>query len=257
MDPLRSALERIGRDIAEADSAVAFTGAGISTESGLPDYRGPAGLWKNKRFEELADIEMFRENPVEFWDFYAHRLEVLEDAEPNEAHLALERMYEGGLIKGVITQNVDGLHRREVFGDDLAELHGTLRSGVCIDCERDYAGSEVATRIAAANDGVPRCDCGSPIKPGVVLFGELLPVDEHRKAKRLALDADYFLCLGSSLSVSPASFLPQFALDNGGKVGIINLGPTAYDDRPRVTKVEATLGEALPLVAADAERGTP
>jgi NAD-dependent deacetylase len=88
--------------------------------------------------------------------------------------------------------------RCELFGDDLAELHGTLKSGVCVDCGRNYGGSEVATRIAAADDGVPRCDCGYPVKPGVVLFGELLPVDEHRRAERLALDADYFLCLGFS-----------------------------------------------------------
>ena len=251
----REALGRIGRDIASARFAVVFTGAGISTESGLPDYRGPSGLWKNRRFEELANIDAFKDDPVEFWEFYAHRLAVLADAEPNAAHRALESMYRAGLIKGVITQNVDGLHRRDVFGNGLAELHGSLRTGVCLDCESELDGAEVEARIAEADDGVPRCNCGYPIKPGVVLFGEMLPEEQVVRAQTCALEADYMLCLGSSLSVIPAAFLPATVLKSGGRVAIINQGPTDYDDEPGVIKVEAALAEALPIVATAAERG--
>jgi len=230
---MREALEQIGRDIATARFAVVFTGAGISTESGLPDYRGPSGLWRNRRFEELANIETFKADPVDFWEFYAHRLAVLADAKPNAAHRALEAMYRGGLIKAVITQNVDGLHRREVFGTDLAELHGTLETGVCLNCLDHYNLREIETRIGESKDGVPRCDCDHPIKPGVVLFGEMLPEEQVVRAQNLTSEADYMLCLGSSLSVIPAAFLPATVLDNGGRVAIINQGPTEYDDEPR------------------------
>lgn len=246
----REELEQIGREIAEAKFAVVFTGAGMSTESGLPDYRGPDGMWKNKRFEELAHIDMFKENPVEFWNFYAERLSGLHGAERNAAHLVVEELYERGPVKGVITQNVDGLHRREVFGDDLAELHGSLSTSVCLECDKSFPVSEVEGRIDAADDGVPLCDCGYPLKPGVVLFGEMLPTNEHWRSKRLVREADYMLCLGSSLSVTPAAFLPEIVLDNGGKVAIINLGPTDYDGKEGVTKIEAPLGEAMLIVGA-------
>jgi NAD-dependent deacetylase len=249
------ALERIGRDIASARFAVVFTGAGISTGSGLPDYRGPDGLWKNRRFEELANIETFKTSPVEFWEFYAHRLEMLADAEPNAAHRAVEGMYQADLIGAVITQNVDGLHRREVFGTDLAELHGTLERGVCLDCGKDYHRPQTEERIARSEDGVPRCDCGYPIKPGVVLFGEVLPEEQLVRAQTCTSAADYMLCLGTSLSVFPAALLPATVLENGGKLAIINKGRTEYDDEPGVIKVEASLAEAMPIVAADAERG--
>ncbi len=209
---------------------------------------------KNRRFEELASIETFKKEPVEFWQFYAQRLSALHQAEPNPAHLALEELYEAGLLEGVITQNVDGLHRREVFGSDLYEIHGSLATGSCLECGEDYRLSEVEQRMDAAEDGVPRCDCGYPIKPGVVLFGEYLPVDGSR-AQRLSSEADYLLCLGSSLSVTPAAFLPATVLESRGKVAIINQGPTEYDGEPGVIKVEAALAEAMPIVAAHAKSG--
>ena len=253
-DKTRETLREIGREIAEANFAVAFTGAGISTESGLPDYRGPGGLWKNKRFEELAHIETFKSEPGEFWGFYAQRLAALHNAKPNAAHLALEQLHEDGLIKRVITQNVDGLHRREIYGMNLAELHGSLRLGTCLGCGRDWYIAEVEERLAGSEDGVPHCDCGYPLKPGVTLFGENLPEHALEDAQRFASEADYLLCLGSSLSVIPAAFIPATVLDNGGLVGIINQGPTDYDDSYGVLKVEARLAEAMPIVAEAARQ---
>lgn len=244
-----ASIVRIANDLAAAQFAVVFTGAGISTGSGLPDYRGENGLWKNKRFEQLANIDTFRQEPEEFWQFYAERLSGLHGAEPNAAHLALEKLYQRGQIKGVITQNVDGLHRRTALGEGLAEIHGTLSVGVCLECDTNYHVSEVEAKLAI--DGLPRCDrCNAVIKPGVVLFGETLPQAEMARARDWALRADYLLVLGSSCEVYPAAGLPEVVLDNEHSfgVGIINLGPTAYDDDPRITKAELPLGKAMTTV---------
>jgi NAD-dependent deacetylase len=242
------ALAQIGRELAAARFAIVLTGAGISTESGLPDYRGANGLWRNRRFAELAHIELFRREPAEFWEFYAERLRVLHGARPNAAHLVVEELCAEGVVEGVITQNVDGLHSREQLGSKLAELHGSLRVGTCLSCGRNWQMPEVEERLAASEDRVPRCDCGFPIKPGVVLFGELLPERELSAATELALAADYVLCLGSSLEVMPAGALPGLVLDHGGTLAVINLGPTAYDAVEGVVKVDAPLARALPVV---------
>jgi NAD-dependent deacetylase len=256
VDETTEALRRIGTELADARFAIALTGAGISTESGLPDYRGANGLWRNKRFADLAHIELFRREPAEFWDFYAERLRTLHSARPNPAHLVLEELCAEGVLRGVVTQNVDGLHRRDRLGSKLAELHGSLRVGTCLACGRGRAMSDVEERLAASADGVPRCDCGFPIKPGVVLFGELLPEREWATATALAEQADYALCLGSSLEVMPAGALPGIVLDNGGRLAIVNLGPTGYDGIAGVTKVEAPLAQAMPIVR-DAALGLP
>jgi NAD-dependent deacetylase len=254
----RSSIAQIADDLAAAEFAVVFTGAGISTESGLPDYRGENGLWKNKRFEELANIEMFQQAPDEFWRFYAERLSRLHDAEPNVAHLVVERLYEQGVIKGVITQNVDGLHRRSALGRGLAEIHGTLAVGICLECDTSYEISEVEAKLRAL--AVPRCDrCQAVIKPGVVLFGETLPPEQMARAREWARQADYLLVLGSSCEVYPAAGLPEVVLGNEHSfgVGIINLGPTAYDDDPRVTKAELPLGKAMAAIRALLDREPP
>jgi len=244
---VRTELEQIGRQLAQTRNAIAFTGAGISTQSGLPDYRGSNGLWQNRRFEELAHIDAFAREPGEFWRFYRERLVKLRGAVPNPAHLVVARLEEEGLLRGLITQNVDGLHRAAV-SRLVVELHGSLRGGECLVCRAVRPMAEIECRLAAAPDGVPRCDCGSPLKPAVVLFGEVLPAGAVTTAVGLARDADYMLCLGSSLHVSPASAMPVIVLENGGLVAIVNQGETDLDDRPGVRKVEAPLAVAMPIV---------
>lgn len=241
-------LGRIGEEIAEARHVIAFTGAGISTESGLPDYRGPSGLWRNRRFEDLAHLETFKAEPAEFWDFYRHRLAALRDARPNSAHSALAALELEGHVQAVITQNVDGLHVR-AGSRNVIELHGTLRRGQCLACGREWPIEEAEARLEASEDGVPRCDCGYVLKPGVTLFGEALPRGAFDRAWAEAERADLALCLGSSLQVWPAAAIPQQVLAHGGRVVIISQGETDYDDRDDVTKIEAPLGEALPAVA--------
>jgi NAD-dependent deacetylase len=257
---VREELGQIGRHLAASERVIAFTGAGISTESGLPDYRGSSGLWQNRRFEELAHLETFEREPAEFWRFYEHRLAMLRGAAPNAAHRALARLEQERLLAAVITQNVDGLHRA-AGSVAVLELHGTLQEGECLACKAAVAAGEppeplrprwpieeVETRLAASADAVPRCDCGYPLKPAVVLFGEYLPAGVLDDALVFAQGADFALCLGSSLQVMPAAAIPQIVLGSGGRVAIVNQGSTGYDDDPRVRKVEAPLALAMPVV---------
>ena len=253
---VRAELEQIGRELAKARGAIAFTGAGISTESGLPDYRSSNGLWQNKRFEELAHVDAFEREPAAFWRFYGERLTALRGAAPNPAHLALARLEQEGLLRGLITQNVDGLHHA-AGSQVVVELHGSLREGECLACSARPPMAEAEARLTASPDGVPRCDCGSPLKPAVVLFGEMLPSRAITTAVDLPRDADHMLYLGSSLRVSPASGMPAILLENGGRVAIVNRGETDFDVWTGVHKVEAPLALAVPVVleAALAARG--
>lgn len=239
-------LAEIGRALGRSRHAIVFTGAGISTGSGLPDYRGANGLWRNKRFEQLANLDMFRKHPAEFWEFYGERLAGLRDAHPNAAHLALGELERAGIVRRLITQNVDGLHH--AGGSDAVELHGTLRKAHCLECGAEYEVTEAEARREQDPDRVPRCDCSFPLKPAVVLFGELLPLDALATANGETAACDFVLCLGSSLQVTPARNIPVIAQGNGAKVAVINRGETAFDDYADF-RVEADLVEALPVVA--------
>ncbi|MBV9943640.1 MAG: iron dicitrate transport regulator FecR, partial [Solirubrobacterales bacterium] len=168
--------------IREAGSVVALTGAGISVPSGIPDFRSPrTGLWANVDPMEVAHIEVFRRNPERFWSFYGMRFQTLGDKRPNPAHYALAELERVGLLDAVITQNIDRLHAR-AGTVELIEVHGSIDSSSCLRCRARYPLAEVTARHAADPVGVPRCDCGQPLKPDVVLFGEYLPVDALERA---------------------------------------------------------------------------
>ena len=235
-------------DLIRGSSRVAvLTGAGMSTESALPDYRSAEGLWKNRRFEELADIETFRREPVEFWDFYRERLSLLDDAQPNAGHFALAALERAGLVERVITQNIDGLHTA-AGSKDVLEVHGSLRESLCLVCGSRFPRIETEERADAAADGVPRCDCGQALKPDVVLFGEMLP-QSMNDAELLAYDCDLLLCCGSSLAVWPVAKLPQVvkkpSKQGAGALAIINRGPTEADYLADV-RIEGATGDVLP-----------
>lgn len=249
----RETLEQVGRDLAGAKHAIAFTGAGISTESGIPDFRGKDGLWtQNKRFEDLAHIDAFHETPAEFWDFYRMRLDWAEGVEPNDAHRALALLEGIGILKVVITQNTDGLHH-DAGSRTVLQLHGTSRFATCLKCRRDYAMQEARERLAQSADAIPYCDCGYALKPSVTLFGEHLPTVPLQKAVEHAEKADLVMCLGSTLAVYPAASIPQVVLNNGGKVIIINTGETEYDHAPGVIKIDAPLGETMQAIVGMTE----
>ena len=229
-----------------AGSVVALTGAGISVPSGIPDFRSPGtGLWENVDPMAVAHIDVFRRDPGRFWHFYGHRFQTLEDKEPNGAHRALAALEEAGLVSAVVTQNIDRLHAK-AGTRDLVEVHGSIASSSCQSCRTGHPIEEVRTRLAADPAGIPRCDCGQPLKPDVVLFGEYLPIAALTRAEHLAATADLMLCIGSSLEVYPVAQLPEITLESGGQIAIITQGPTPYDARAaaRCTgDVEQEMGE--------------
>jgi len=219
--------ERLAELILEAQPCVVLTGAGVSTESGIPDFRSRTGIWRQYDPMEYATIDAFRRDPAKVWDFYSKRLDVLREAQPNPAHLALAELERRGLVEAVITQNVDRLHER-AGSREVIEVHGSIRTSSCQWCGTRFALEEVDGLYG--EDGAARCsDCTGPVKPDVVLFGELLPAEAMGEAESLAAGADLMLCVGSSLEVYPVAGLPSVTLGRGGRISVITKGPTPFD----------------------------
>ena len=237
--------------LCDARSVVALTGAGISVPSGIPDFRTPqTGLWANVDPMEVAHISVWRRDPALFWGFYGQRFAVLDGKQPNGAHHALVELERSGRLEAVVTQNIDGLHAAAGTAEPI-EVHGSVATASCLTCGASYPLGDVRARLEADAEGIPRCDCGRPLKPDVVLFGEMLPEAAIERAYQLAARADVLLCVGSSLEVWPVAELPQVTLDNGGSVAIVTIGPTPYDHRAAVklsgdvvTELEAVLAES-------------
>ncbi len=235
--------------ISSARSVVALTGAGISVPSGIPDFRTPrTGLWANVDPMEVAHISVWRSDPATFWGFYGQRFTILDGKRPNGAHRALVELERRGRLDAVITQNIDGLHAAAGSSDPI-EVHGSVATASCLSCGASHSLGDTRARLDADPEGIPRCDCGQPLKPDVVLFGELLPEAEIRRGYELAARADLLLCVGSSLEVWPVAELPQVTLDAGGALAIVTTGETPYDHRAAVklsgdvvTELEAVLG---------------
>ena len=242
-------VERLAEIVRSAGTVVALTGAGISVPSGIPDFRTPGtGLWENVDPMEVAHIDAWRADPERFWRFYGHRFHVLEGRQPNAAHDALVELERRGHLAAVVTQNIDSLHRR-AGTRELVEVHGTIETSSCLADGNAYPLAEVRRRLDADPAGVPRCDCGRPLKPDVVLFGEWLPEAALDRAFALAADADLLLCIGSSLEVHPIAGLPGITREAGGAVAVVTQGPTPWDDRAIVrldgdvvAELEALLG---------------
>jgi len=223
-------LARLSGLVRDARSVVALTGAGISVPSGIPDFRSPqTGLWEKVDPMEVAHIDAFIRDPVRFWGFYAQRFTTLQDKRPNGAHRVLVAMERAGLLDGVITQNVDTLHRK-AGTEELVEVHGSVATCSCSACARGEELVSVRARLPEYADGVPRCRaCAAPMRPDVVLFGELLPAAALARAEELCLAADLLLCIGSSLEVHPVASLPLLTHGAGGAVAIVTQGPTPLD----------------------------
>jgi NAD-dependent deacetylase len=220
---------RLAELLREAESTVVLTGAGISVPSGIPDFRSPGtGLWENLDPMEVAHIDAWRRDPDRFWGFYAARFASLADKRPNGAHVALVELERRGLVRAVITQNVDRLHRA-AGSRRLIEVHGSIEWSVCLECGGRQSLERVVELVRAA-DGAPECPaCVAPLKPDVVLFGELLPERAMAEAQALAAEADLMLCVGSSLEVYPVAGLPAITRGGGGRLALVTQGPTPYD----------------------------
>jgi NAD-dependent deacetylase len=224
--------ERLAQLIRESDRTVALTGAGISVPSGIPDFRSPGtGLWENVDPMEVAHLDVFLNDPGRFWSYYRPRFGMLADKQPNPAHRALAELEERGMLDGVITQNIDTLHRK-AGSRRVVEVHGTTETASCWTCRAAYPREAVESMFDA--DGIARCDCGGPVKPDVVLFGEMLPEAAMLEAHALCERADVLLCVGSSLEVYPVAGLPSVTRGAGGAVAIVTKGPTPYDAEAEV-----------------------
>jgi NAD-dependent deacetylase len=234
--------------IRERQPCVALTGAGVSTESGIPDFRSPTGLWAQFDPLEYASLQAFRSDPAKVWRFYAPRFSMLLDAEPNPAHLALAQLEARGLLVAVITQNIDLLHER-AGSSDVVEVHGSIQTSTCPRCGLRYQLTDVLELLAEAD--APACrDCGAILKPDVVFFGELLPEAAIERAYELARRARLLLVIGSALEVYPVAGLPEETLAAGGELAIVTKGATAYDGRAAL-KLDASAGAVLAAVAAE------
>jgi NAD-dependent deacetylase len=225
---------RLAEMIREADSTVVLTGAGVSVPSGIPDFRTPGkGLWEKVNPMEVAHIDVFRREPDRFWHFYSQRFAVLGQKQPNRAHEVLAELERRGLIEGVVTQNIDRLHRA-AGSEHVIEVHGSIDECVCLDCG-GHVPLERVLELIEEHPGAPECiACVSPLKPNVVLFGELLPEKALNEAYALASNADLLIGVGSSLEVYPVASLPRVTLDSGGSVALVTQGPTPYDGEAEV-----------------------
>ena len=246
----RSAAVELAELIRAADSVVALTGAGVSVPSGIPDFRSPGtGLWERVNPMEVAHIDVFRRDPQRFWAFYGERFQTLGDKRPNRAHELLAELERAEMLDAVITQNIDQLHAR-AGSSELVEVHGTIAHASCEGCRARYPLDDVRRRQAEDPNGVPRCLCGRPLKPDVVLFGEYLPARALQRAEELSASADLMLCIGSSLEVYPVCDLPMRTLAGGGQIAILTKGPTPLDAYAAV-RMDGDVIAELEAVAAE------
>ncbi|MEK6675242.1 MAG: NAD-dependent deacylase [Planctomycetota bacterium] len=236
-------VKRLAELLKKARHAVAFTGAGISTESGIPDFRSPNGVWSRNKPIMYDEFLRSREARVRFWKM---RLEIYKDfvnARPNEGHRALARLEELGHLAGVVTQNIDGLHQ-DAGSRRVVELHGTARVVACVGCGKEWTPEEVAKRVEAG-DEAPDCDaCGRPLKSKTISFGQAMPAMEMYQAAALARKADVFLAIGSSLVVEPAASIPRLAKQHGATLVILNLTDTPLDSEADMV-IQAPIGLTL------------
>jgi NAD-dependent deacetylase len=226
---IRQAADLLGA----ARYAVALSGAGVSTASGIPDFRSPgSGLWEQADPYEVASLDGFVRRPAAYYAWVRPLTRLVRAAQPNPAHLALAELERRGLLKATITQNIDGLH--QAAGSRVVlELHGSHREATCMKCLKIVPASEYIDQVIETGD-VPLCECGGVLKPNTVLFGEMLPVGTFHRAEEAARQCDLMLVAGTSLEVAPASNLPELALQHGAGLIIVNRQRTALDDRATV-----------------------
>ncbi len=239
---------KIAEKIVEGGKNIVFTGAGISTESGIPDYRSQGGIWDRFRpvyFNEFMSSGKSRE---EYWRRWVALYGGLREAAPNPAHAAVAKLCDIGFVDAVITQNVDGLHQASgVAPEKIVELHGNTRRIRCMHCRQIIPTESVWKRLAAG-DNAPECVCGGYLKPDTISFGQAMPAAEVDRAVMLSRGCDFFLVVGSTLLVQPASHMPFYAKNSGAFLAIVNLSETPCDDISDV-RIEASAGKVLSAVS--------
>ena len=223
-----------------SESIVFFTGAGISAESGIATFRGKEGLWNKFKPEELANFDAFMRNPELVWEWYNYRRRIVHEAKPNAAHLTIAEMQNHFKDVTVVTQNVDNLHRR-AGSKKIFELHGNIEKNYCINCKKDF------NEELDFSSGVPKCDCGGLIRPGVVWFGEFLPEDQYLGGEKAAMNAEVFFVVGTSAVVYPAAGLVYTAKASGATIVEINIEETEISSSVNYSYF-GKAGEILPKI---------
>ena len=248
---LPTAIARLQSLVDTSDIVVPFTGAGISTECGIPDFRSPGGIWTKM---QPIPFDAFVASPAMRSEAWRRRFAMEEEfggAQPGRGHKALASLYRAGKSPGVITQNIDNLHQASgIAADHVVELHGNTTYAICLDCAERYELAWVRARFEGSGGRAPDCDCGGHIKSATVSFGQAMPEDAMRRAEELTLTCDLFLSIGSSLVVWPAAGFPLMAKRNGARLVIINREATEFDDLADLV-VREDIGSVLaPFIAA-------
>lgn len=232
--------------IAQSTSIVGFTGAGISTESGIPDYRGAGGIWTQYRVVTIQEFLASQEGRKEYWLRKAALWPLARDAQPNNAHQALTRLHNQGKLLRLITQNIDGLHQKAGMPDEaIIELHGNGLTTGCLDCDYTIPTGEAMDQFENTGEPPPCPNCGGWLKPKTISFGQSMPQKEMKEAADVCARADVFIAAGSSLAVQPAASFPVLAKEHGALLVIINRNETALDDLADVL-LRGETGEILP-----------
>jgi NAD-dependent deacetylase len=245
-------IDRAGRWILSATRVVALTGAGISTESGIPDFRGPQGVWtKNPKAEKLSNIHYYMSDPDVRKAAWQQRLvHPAWHATPNSGHRALVDLEQSGRLHAVITQNIDGLHQRAGnSADKVIEVHGTVHEYICMRCGDRGPMQVVLDRVRGGEDDPPCTDCGGILKSATISFGQALVPDVIERAMDAASESDVFLAIGSTLQVFPVAGAVPRAKSAGARIVILNAGPTGFDDMADVV-IREQIGEVLPKLCS-------
>ena len=225
---MKDMIQKAAERIAGAQKVVALTGAGISVDSGIPDFRSPGGVWARHKPVMYDDFIRSRAERVRYWEMRKQFYRECAHARPNDGHRVIARLEELGHIVAVVTQNIDGLHQ-DAGSRRVLEVHGTNRIVACIGCGKEWPPEEILAMVDAG-DQAPDCDeCGQPLKSKTIAFGQAMPVQTMADAARLSEDADIYLAIGSSLVVEPAASLPRLAKHHGAALLIVNKTPTPLD----------------------------
>jgi NAD-dependent deacetylase len=236
-------IARFARLVRAAQRGVAFTGAGISTDSGIPDFRGPQGVWTTETPVYYQEFMADREARVRAWQRGARMFRRCADARPNDGHFVIAELQRRGHITAVITQNIDGIHH-DAGSTRVIELHGTNRRSSCQHCSREWPTAAIVERVEKGDDA-PECDaCGGPIKTGTISFGQGMPENEMRLAMEATLQADVFVSIGSSLVVEPAASFPRLAREAGARLVILNNQETSLDELADLV-IRTPIGETM------------
>jgi len=241
-------IQRAAKDLADSKKAVALTGAGISVESGIPPFRGKGGVWE-KIDPEMADIDMFMRDPAKVWQVLIKEMKhIIDQAKPNDGHIGLARLEKMGILRTVITQNVDGLHQA-AGNQDVIEFHGNFAWHYCLICNKRIENSRIDLSVIP-----PKCDCGGIYRPECVFFGEMIPHHHLLRSKQLSAQCDLMLVVGTSAVVQPAAYMPVIAKQNGAKIIEINMEKTQLTGNISDYLIQGRAGEIMNKIVAEVER---